>query len=504
MTVDDRQVLPHEEASHEKASPEEPPSEIGDGQLHRKVAASANVLLVRRVVVQVLSALSTAILARKLGVAGFGSYAAGLAMYYLALSVCDFGFGSVLARELGRRRADDGSVVRSMLRVQTQWSVVVGLGVVVFAVVAGLAATRMQVLLVLAPGIALFGLSGIRQVFYAGYQTARLGVIDIATNVLQLLVVAVVAFAGGGPVAVATVMSAMIALNIVMVVFAGMKLVDATASSRPVRREMLLASLPLGVSSLLASAYFTLDLSIVGFLVASREVGYYAAATKTLTLLVTLPMLVMTAALPGLASRAGDHESLGLFSARVWHWLSVTVLPASVGLVLFAPFVVTLYFGRDYRPAVPLVQILALSGIVAALSNVFGSAMVVTKRNRWLIVQGAIALVFNVGGNLALVPRFGVTASAWLTVATEIGVCAGSMVGMRHRMVLAPMLRTTTVPVLAVAAMVGAALALRPWPVPAMALGAGVFFAVTFFLGGWPVELPCPIPRRFALGSHTQ
>ena len=77
------------------------PLNVGEDQLHRKVAASVNVLFVRRVVIQLLSALSTAILARKLGVAGFGSYGAGLAMYYFGLSVCDFGFGSVLARELG-------------------------------------------------------------------------------------------------------------------------------------------------------------------------------------------------------------------------------------------------------------------------------------------------------------------------------------------------------------------------------------------------------------------
>ena len=210
-------------------------------------------------------------------------------------------------------------------------------------------------------------------------------------------------------------------------------------------------------------------------------------------------MLVMTAALPGLASRAGDRESLGLFSARIWHWFSVTVLPASVGLVLFAPYVVTIYFGHDFSPAVPLVQILALSGIVAALSNVFGPAMVVTKRNRWLIVEGTVALAFNVGGNLALVPRFGVTASAWLTVATEIGVCSGSILGMRHRMVYTPLLRASLVPALATLAMIGTALALRPWPVVAMAVAVATFVIVAVVLGGWPVELPCPIPRRFAL-----
>ena len=81
----------------------------------------------------------------------------------------------------------------------TQWSLAVGIGVVVFALIVGLAATRVQVLLVLVPGIALFGLSGVRQVFYARYQTARLGRIDIATNVVQLFVVPAWRSLGGGP-----------------------------------------------------------------------------------------------------------------------------------------------------------------------------------------------------------------------------------------------------------------------------------------------------------------
>ena len=167
-------------------------------------------------------------------------------------------------------------------------------------------------------------------------------------------------------------------------------------------------------------------------------------------------------------------------------------------MILFAPYVVTVYFGRAFRPAVPLVEILALSGIVAALSNVVGSAMVVTKRNRWLVTEGAIALAFNVAGNLVLVPRFGVTASAWLTVATELGVCVGSAVGMRRRMVFGPLLRTTIVPASAILAMIGAALALRHWPVVAMAVAVATFVMVTVVLGGWPVELPCPVPRRLA------
>ena len=468
----------------------------------RRIATSAGQLLVRRVFVQVLSALSTAVLARTLGVAGFGNFAAGLAMYYLALSVCDFGFGSVLARELGSGRADDGGVVRSMLRVQTSWSVAVGMGTVVFALAVGLSSPRLQVLMVLTPAVALFGLSGVRQVFYASYRTGRLGVIDVITNALQLVVVSIVAVSGGGPVAVAIALSVMILFNIAVVAVAGLRLIDADASTPAVRRQMLTHSLPIGISSLLASAYFTLDLSIVGFLVASREVGYYAAATKALSLLVTVPGLVIAVSLAGLSAQAGDRFALGRLTARVWHWLAVSALPLCVAVLVYAPVVVRIYYGPAYGPAVPLVRILALSGIVAVLSNVFGATMVATRRNRWLVVQGAIALSFNVAGNLLLVPRFGVTASAWLTVATEVGVCAGSVIGIRHWLDLRPTLRVSVAPVAAAAAMAAVGMATVQWPVPSMVAAGAVFIAVLVLLGGWPEELPSPVPRCFAPGGR--
>ena len=98
--------------------------------------------------------------------------------------------------KLGRRRADDGSLVRSMLRVPTQWSVVVGVGVVLFTVLAGLATRMRSSLFVPASPL---GLTGIRQVFYAGYHTSRLGRIDVATNVVQLFVVSAVAMSVEDP-----------------------------------------------------------------------------------------------------------------------------------------------------------------------------------------------------------------------------------------------------------------------------------------------------------------
>ncbi len=467
--------------------------------ISKKIATSASQLFVRRIAVQVLSAISTAVLARKLGVSGFGAYAAGLAMYYLALSACDFGFGNVLGRELGRGRSDDGSLVRSMLKTQTAWSGMVGLVVVGFSIAVGLDVVRIQVLVVLAPAVALFGLSGVRQVFYANYKVGQLGALDVASNVAQVVVVVTVALAGGGPVAVAVAMSVMIVLNAVVVTVAGLRLVDGGTSSRHLSKRMLTDSLPLGISSLLSSAYFTLDLSIVGFIVSSRQVAYYAAATKSLSLLVTVPGLVVSAILPGMASTVGDRGELGKLVARAWHWLTAAALPLCVGVLLFAPFFVRIFYGKDFAPAIPLVRILALSGVAALLSNIFGAALIASRRTRWLIIQGSLALVFNVAGNLALVPHFGVTASAWLTVATEVGVALGFALGLRGLIEFRWAVRVTVVPVLAMLAMVGVWALTDRWVLPSMVASGVAFLAALIVLGGWPEEIPLPLPRQVVL-----
>ncbi len=479
-------------------------SEGSDGEqlgasLHRKMGRSASQLFVRLLVVQLLSAGSTAILARKLTVSGFGAYSAGLAMFFVALSICDFGFGSQLARELGAGRADDGSLVRSMLRVQTAWSATVGLCVVGFALAIGFRELRIQVLLVLVPAVAMFGLTGARQVFYASYRTARLGAIDVATNVVQVIVISLVALSGGGPVAVAATYCVMLVINTLIVVIVGLRLVDDSPSSRLVQRRMFLHSLPLGVSSLLASAYFTIDLIIVSFLVPSQEVGYYAAATKALGVLVMIPALVVSTATAGLSSQATNRADLGRLSAKTWQWLTATAVPICMAMILFAPEFVRIFYGRLYQPAIPLVRILAISGVVVAMSNVLGAAMVVTKRNRWLVIQGSFLLAFNVSSNFALVPRFGVTASAWLTVLTELLVCVGAIWSLHGRIDLGPIAKSTLAPAIAVAMTVSVWWATAHWEVASMILCGSTFALVLWILGGWPEDLPAPLPRKLVL-----
>ena len=177
---------------------------------------------------------------------------------------------------------------------------------------------------------------------------------------------------------------------------------------------------------------------------------------------------------------------------RVWHWLGVAPLPVFVGLMLFAGPAVKLAFGARYAHAAALLAILAGAGVVSVLSNLVGNLMVVFERNRALVIQNSVAIVFNVAGNLILIPRVGVAAAAWMTLATEVLVCTSAIVRLRGDLSLGRLVVVSGRPVLALAVSSAVAVALLDTPVVAVSAAALSFVVLLSALGAWPAEFGLP------------
>jgi O-antigen/teichoic acid export membrane protein len=461
----------------------------GAGGLAQKIAGSALVLTGRRAAAVVLTAAATAVIARALGASGFGELSAALAAYWLFVAVGDLGFSLLLGRDLAAHPERRERVLRTAVAIQLGWcsllaAVLAGLGLAV-----GVDTARGGAMVVLAPALAAAGLGGVRQVFLVLFRTRALAGVDLGVLAVQLASAALAALTGLGVVGVAAAMSVAFAANTAIVAALGLRLVRIRGA-RPLGRVGLIRqAMPLGVASALASFYFSIDLVIVGALVDGSRLGAYAAAVKILSLLVTIPGLVMAAALPGLARAVGDPAVLGALTARVWHWLVSVGLPLCVAVAVFAGPVIQLGFGPGFEGAVPLLRILAAAAAASLLANLLGMLMIAERMIARQLVQNGAALAFNVAGNLLLVPRYGVIASAWLTLATELVVIIPSALALRHRVRLAPALAVSPKPALAALglALTGAALAAHP----AVAIPASVaaFAAIIVALRGWPEEL---------------
>ncbi len=419
--------------------------------LSKQVAGSTMVLAGRRVLTTAMGVIGTAIIARMLGVVSFGQLSAALAAYWLAASVSDFGFSLVLGRDLAAHPEGRGRMLRASFQVGVLWSLVPAGALVALAIASGVSTTRGLVLLVLAPAAVVGGLACARQVFLALYRTRRLAAIDLTVNALQLVAIVLIAALGGGAVGVAIALSACAIANDSVTAIVALRLVDRDRAASADRMTLLRRALPLGLVSVMASAYFTLDLILLGWLVSAAELGPYAAAIKVLTLLVVVPGMLMAAALPAVASSVPDPQALRALAIRLLHWLAAVGLPACVGAAIFAGPLVRVAFGPGYGAAVPLVRILSAAAAVALLTNLLGTLLIARSIVRPMLLQNAAAIVFTVVGNVVLAPRYGVTASAWLTVATELLVCGGALYLLRGSLGLGSLVGAGLRPAVAVA-----------------------------------------------------
>lgn len=470
----------------------QPPSvtePVVEPHLVRSVASSASQLFLRRAVITALSALSTAIVARKIGSSDFGQFSSALATFFLLMSASDLGFSLVLGRELAVQPGQQGPLTRAALQVMSAWAGVLTALTVAMVVVIGLTSTRGIVLLWMTPAVATAGLSGVRQIFLVTYQTRKMALVDTISNLGATAVICAVALAGLGVGWIAAATSLQFVANSVWMARVGLRLLDRERPSAQHRRTILAQSLPLGIASLLSSAYFTIDMALLGFVVSGPQLGYYAVAVKFLSILVTVPGLVVTAALPGLSVRARDRDELASLMASIWHWLATVGLPLCAGTAVFAGVAIRILFGPSYASSVGLLQVLAASAAVALASNLFGTVLVAQRRSRWMLVQNALALVGNVTGNIVLVPRYGVAASAWLTLGTEVFVCVGAALAIRRTVSFVPAARVSTSPLLAVTALIAVGVALGRWPVAAVAAACLAYASVLSLTGGWPPEM---------------
>lgn len=463
--------------------------------LAARIAGSAMGLAGRRVVITLLSGLSTAVVARLLGPAGYGQFASAIATWTLVLAASDFGFTLALGRDLATHPPARGRLLRASFELQSLWSVVLALALALAAIATSVDSTRGKVLLVLAPSVAFAGLGGARQVFTVLYSQKAVVLIDLVVMVVQVALMIAVAAAGLGATAVAAVVSCSYIVNALLVAVAAVRLVGRERPGPEERRSLLTRVAPLGVMAFLSTAYLTIDLVLLGWLVSGSSLGDYAAASKVLMLLATLPGLLVAAALPGFATHAFTGRELGALAARVWHWLMVVAAPAFVGVCLFAPTVITLTVGSQFHGAAGLLRVLTLAGMIGVASTFFGTILIAKSVVRPMLAQNAVALFVNVVGNLLLVPRVGVIASAWVTVATEAIVCIGALLLLRRDFDFRRMAVVSVRPIVALAALVVVGVPLNAVPAIGIPACAVVFLGVLLTLRAWPAEL---VPGRAA------
>ncbi len=155
------------------------------------------------------------------------------------------------------------------------------------------------------------------------------------------------------------------------------------------------------------------DIYLVNYYLSRSEVAYYSLALRFTEMVLEIPQAVGLVLYPKLASLP-EAEVHRLTAQACRRTLMLTGL-CSILIVVFGPFVITLWYGEAYaRAAEPLlwasIGAMAMS-IFVILTRDF------TSQNRQAvnIAAGVPALVLNVTLNLLMIPSFGIVGAAMST-----------------------------------------------------------------------------------------
>jgi O-antigen/teichoic acid export membrane protein len=165
-----------------------------------------------------------------------------------------------------------------------------------------------------------------------------------------------------------------------------------------------------------------LDIVLVGILRGPVDAAVYTAATRFLVAGQLGNAAISMAAQPQLTKlfALGDRAGAGVVYQVTTGWLILLTWPLYLLAAIFGPEVLGI-FGRTYHTGSTVMLILALAMLVATACGQVDTVLITAGRSSWSLVNGLLAMSVNVGVDLALIPRFGITGAA-IGWAAAIGI----------------------------------------------------------------------------------
>jgi len=204
-------------------------------------------------------------------------------------------------------------------------------------------------------------------------------------------------------------------------------------------------SLPFGLTVVLSTLYFKVDVPILKVFTTFVAVGIYSAAYKYLEAVVIVPQTLMDPICPALSQLAhAGNDRLAGASTKVYKMLAVVGLPISLMMVVLAEPIIR-YTIPGFEKAIPVLQILAVGVFFLFVNNVFLYTLNAMGRQSDSTRLAVISLVVNVALNLVLIPSHnpyfgGYLGAAWATGLTELGLFIGGWFFLRKHLFAMPLL----------------------------------------------------------------
>lgn len=163
------------------------------------------------------------------------------------------------------------------------------------------------------------------------------------------------------------------------------------------------------------------DDAIVVWLLGAASLGFYQVAYRfAMAPARELTQIVSSIMFPAYSKMQDDVGALRSAFFRTVKMTTFVSFPVGFGIMAIAPTFVTAFFGREWLPMIPVMQIIAVNGILISFTSVFGSVWMARDRPDYLVKVGLVRLPLMVIAIIPLTRAYGITGAAAAVVGVYI------------------------------------------------------------------------------------
>lgn len=375
---------------------------------------------------------SATLLVRHLGVVDFGHYVTVLSLVTISAGLTDAGLTTLGVQEFSTRPAAERErFLRNLLGIRLTLTSVGVAGAMAFALLAGYEGT-------LVAGTALASGALLLQVSQSALTVPLASELRLGSVALLDLSRQVGMFAGVLALVVAGAeLLPFYAIGIpvgLAVLAANLPLVRTGGSQRPAFDLSLWRGLLSGIAALAASTaifamYYRVTVVIMSLVASELETGYFATSFRIVEMLIAIPPLLVSSALPVLARAARDDQDRLAYAVRR---LLETGLVAGALLAVVvatgAAFAIHVIAGGQSDPSIEVLRIQGVAVLATFVGTASQFALLSMRRFRALVIANSAGLLASVALTLVLASEYGATGAAVATSIAELAIAATSVV----------------------------------------------------------------------------
>ncbi len=188
-------------------------------------------------------------------------------------------------------------------------------------------------------------------------------------------------------------------------------------------RELLVLSLPFAGAAIFSRIYTYTDVTFLAKFSGEQAVGWYSAALKVVLALNLIPASISASLYPTLSAHMlNAPQQVGKTFAKAFFILALIAFPASAGLMVLSPAIISVFYNDQYLPTILLLQLLSISMVFGFLCFPLGALLAATNQQKKNTIIYGLAAIISICGNIILVKQYGAVGSAITAIAVSSSI----------------------------------------------------------------------------------